>query len=314
MKYFIFDYSKDCSLIDSFLESASLAHKNIKKSKDWFYWKFRDNPYGESVLSCIKDNDDIVGCVAYGMQRFICNDIIYNGAFSFETFINPRYQGQGIFKELLINAEKELKKRNIVFLLNFPNSKSISGFLSDGWIRLNVSETWLKVMNYRCFIQNIKDIKREFIPFDSDIDYEEICIYKQKIDDKFCSEINAEYLRWRFYLRPNCKYFIVDNSIFLSIARIGKRGRLLEAQLLYVNIYRKDLYDPMLFINSVRDACGCDIITMPVTKNNKYKRYLLRMGFAAVPNRTNVCYKILDLNFVGDMKAISLYGINYHTY
>lgn len=70
MNYFIFDYTTHSHLIDSFLESAFQAHKHlVVKTKDWFYWKFKDNPYGEAILACAIDNEKIIGCVALGVSK-----------------------------------------------------------------------------------------------------------------------------------------------------------------------------------------------------------------------------------------------------
>ncbi len=121
MHFFIFDYNRDDNLVDSFLSSASLSHKQKINTKEWFYWKFRDTPFGESILACAMEDNKIIGCVALGIQNFIYNEETIKGALSFETFVHPNFQGKGLFKKLINLAEKEALNRNIVFLLNFPN-------------------------------------------------------------------------------------------------------------------------------------------------------------------------------------------------
>ena len=81
MKYIIFDFNKHQHLIDSFLNSASKAHKQTKKSIEWFNWKFRDNPFGKSILACAIENNQIVGCVAYGIQPLLLNEKQIKGSF-----------------------------------------------------------------------------------------------------------------------------------------------------------------------------------------------------------------------------------------
>ncbi|MGK4567208.1 GNAT family N-acetyltransferase [Flavobacterium sp. 3HN19-14] len=106
MEIFIFDYAKDAGFVDSFLETAALSHGEDKKSNDWFFWKFRDNPFGESVLACAKENGIIVGCVAMGMLDFNYESKLLKGAISFETFVHPNQQGKGLFKKLITVAEQ----------------------------------------------------------------------------------------------------------------------------------------------------------------------------------------------------------------
>jgi hypothetical protein len=67
MKLFIFNFIENEDLIDSFLESASIAHNEQPKPKDFFNWKFRDNPFGKSILACALHDNNIIGCVALGV-------------------------------------------------------------------------------------------------------------------------------------------------------------------------------------------------------------------------------------------------------
>lgn len=314
MKYFIFDFNRDDGLIDGLLDSAAVAHKIPKKTKEWFYWKFRDNPYGESVLSCVQVGGRVIGCVAYGMQLFKYYNKEYAGALSFETFVDPDYQGKGIFTQLIKKAETELKKRRVQLLLNFPNVKSMPGFIKDGWKSINVSETWLKVLNYKNPIGLIKNIRKEFIPLSHE--------YQDRQEDLLCvddlnafyASVNADYLRWRFFSYPHSAYVVLRNSVCQAVARVGKRGELFEVQVLYLNIHNQKEYNHNLFMRELRTRCNCDIVTMPVSKNNKYKKYFYLSGFIRVPNRTNVCFKVLDKDAVLNFEEIALYGINYHTY
>lgn len=314
MEYFIFDFNRDDGLIDSLLDSSSIAHDIPKKTREWFYWKFRDNPYGRSVLSCVKNGDHVIGCVAYGMHIVKYYEEEYNGALSFENFVHPEYQGKGIFGRLLKNAECELRRKGVQLLYNFPNSKSLPGFLKAGWEKIDVSETWMKVVKYRRLGKVILGLRCDFIPFGNDHQDDILELYQQNNLDDFCFVVSLDYLRWRFFVYPNSRYLIINNSIYFAVVRIGKRGEVREAQVLYVNIYDQRAYNPYLFIREVSGTSGCDIITVPLSKKNRYKKYLYPLGFFRVPNRTNVCYKVLDEDVDLDARNITLYGINYHTY
>lgn len=65
MNYFIFDYNKDLKFIDSFLESASLAHQQEKKTKAGSF----GNLFGENILACTQKENKIAGCVAIEIKK-----------------------------------------------------------------------------------------------------------------------------------------------------------------------------------------------------------------------------------------------------
>ena len=125
------DYNEDVRLILSFLEGMSLAHKQNLKTEEWFHLKFEKSPYGKAILACAFDGDVVAGCVAYGMGIVKFRGKDWKCALSYETFVHPEYQGKGLFKKLINLAETELKRENVQFLYNFPNSNSIIGFKSS---------------------------------------------------------------------------------------------------------------------------------------------------------------------------------------
>jgi hypothetical protein len=57
-----------------------------------------------------------------------------------------------------------------------------------------------------------------------------------------------------------------------------------------------------------------DLISFPISKNNRLKPVLKKSLFFKVPNSTNVCYKILDESLRLEMNQIELSAINFHTY
>lgn len=318
MNLFLFDFNQHQDLVDSFLLSASLAHNEKIKARDWFYWKFRDNPFGESILACISENGNIIGCVALGLQDFVYEGNKIKGAISFETFIHPNFQGKGIFKKLIDLAENEASKRNIQFLLNFPNSNSLKGFIKSGWKNIDCSEYWLKGNNYFNIFFKIKDIKKPFIPNSTNIT--EIAKHKDSkyafFDDKtsFKTLINKEYLDWRFFLYPNAEYKIIDNEEIFSIARVGYRGRLKEIQVLLIEPKNEKKYKLSKIVREYKKQSKYDLISFPISKNNKIRRELKKLFFIKVPSQTNVTYKMLDSNSHYNFNQLELSAINYHTY
>lgn len=317
MNYFIFDFNTHQHLIDSFLASASLAHKEPLRTKAWFLWKFRANPFGESIMACAEENGNCVGCVAFGIQDFFSGEKKIKGALSFETFVQPEYQGKGLFKSLIKSAEKEAQKREIQLLLNFPNQNSLPGFLRLDWKQLNITEYWIKGIFIPTTFLSITELKKSFIPNASNFGNLDGNIFSSfdqfKIND-FTSELNIAYLNWRFLSFPNAEYVIINDNNCYSVGRVGYRGKLKEVQVLFVNQKSTTKLNFKKVLKAYQAETSYDLISFPISSGNSIRKYLIRNFFIKVPNRTNVCYKCLDDSLNIDPTELSLNAINYHTY
>lgn len=318
MDYFIFKYKTDEHLIDSFLESASIAHKDIIKSKEWFLWKFRDNPFGESILSCAKTDGKIIACVAFGIQDFYNDNKIVKGAFSFETFVHPSHQGKGLFKELIHLAEIESQNRGIKFLLNFPNSNSLRGFIKSGWSQLNYIEYWIKPSHYFNLIFNLNELKKAFVPIGPSFNKLKVNqisdLFLVELSDTFKTVINNDYLKWRFFTFPVTEYSVINNNNILSIARIGNRGKLKEIQVLFVINKNKKLTTIRSLLKLYKKDTNYDIVSFPISNKNEIRKKLIKSFFIKVPNKTNATFKIIDETYKIDFNNLEISAINYHTY
>jgi GNAT superfamily N-acetyltransferase len=317
MEYFIFDYKEHIHLINSFLESAATAHNQPIKSKEWFFWKFKNNPFGKSVIACLEDNGKIVGCVAYGIQNFINKAQHIKGAISFETFVHPDYQGLGVFSKLLLIAEEEIKSREVAFLLNFPNSNSLKGFLNKGWEKLDGTEYWIKGKNIFKILFNINQIKKPFTSAESN--FNDLIIpelFEQNVSSNLVSEINLNYLIWRFFTFPSTSYYYISAKEFDVMYRIGFRGNLKEVQVLFVNAKKEVNFKIFKLLIEINKIEKYDFISFPISKNNLLRNKLKNKLFIKVPNKTNMCFKILNESAIikSDIENVSISAINYHTY
>ncbi|EAZ96275.1 hypothetical protein FBBAL38_02610 [Flavobacteria bacterium BAL38] len=319
MTFFIFNFETQNNLVSSFLSSASLAHNQTIKDDEWFYWKFRDNPFGESILACAMEDNVIVGCVALGMQDFVCQENTIKAAMSFETFVHPNYQGKGIFKKLIDLAETESRNRGIKFLLNFPNSNSLPGFKKSGWRSIDCSEYWIKGSDFFKILFNIRDIRKSFLPNPSNLkslNKDKLSLLNDFNKDNlsFESILNEKYIEWRFFKYPMSEYAIINNDDLFSIARVGYRGGLKESQVLTVKNKSQKNISISDLIKEYKKKTNYDIISFPISKKNKIRKNIARLLFIKVPSKTNVTYKIINQGDQFNFESIELSAINYHTY
>lgn len=317
----IWDFHQDNGYVDSFLDGMAVAHDEDRKSSEWFHWKFEQSPYGKSILACAFDEDRVAGCVAYGLGIVEYNAVRYKCALSYETFVHPDYQGQGLFKKLIALAEDEAKKQGVSFLYNFPNSNSLPGFKHMGWICRNDIQLYkIRFLRLASVIFHLTDLKKEFVPQPSNI--KEIgSIPLDNVQDGEARKgvitpvWTKEYLVWRFFTFPNRRYYVLNNNDLFAIAMIGNRGRITEAHILYV-LPRKGRRQKGLYIDSlihtISKELKPDIISYRSTSADTFFSY--SKGFMEVPTHSNFCYKILSDDFpLEDFKMV-LPSINAHTY
>ncbi|MDI1254477.1 MAG: GNAT family N-acetyltransferase [Flavobacterium sp.] len=298
------------------MDSAALSHNEPRKSSAFFLWKFRDNPFGEAIIACAKENEQIVGCVAMGMQEFLYDGAIIKGAVSFETFVHPSHQGKGLFKKLITLAENECRNRGVRFLMNFPNSKSLPGFTKSGWTKIDVAEYWIKPQNIINVLANIKSLKKVFLSNDFVAGTEtlkQIPTNGANIYPGFKSHLASEYLNWRFFTFPLAHYITVNNDQVFAVARIGKRGSLRELQVLFVEKKIQE-FKLKALITDFSNKVTFDVISFPISFANPIRKKLKNNFFVKVPNRANVTYKLLEENLVLNFDKLELSAVNYHTY
>lgn len=319
MEIKIWDFKKDFIYIDSFLLSMSLSHKEPLKNKEWFIWKFERSPYGNAVLACAFDDNKVVGCVAFGMGKITYNYKEYISALSYETFVHPDYQNKGLFKKLIYAAEEELKNKKVSFLYNYPNSKSLPGFLKLNWNKCNEIQTYkLKICSLINVISKLKHLKQPFIPNRIDLktqNYEIKHNFNNKANHEIITPIwSKDYIIWRFMSFSNHEYYIIDKSEYFVVCIIGYRGKLKDVKILYIDFNKdinvdKDIKTEIL--KNISLNTKADIISYSSTIYDKL--FNISDGFFNVPSKSNFCSKVLDSNMIINDFKIVLPSINAHT-
>lgn len=320
MELRIWKYGQDENYINSFLDGMSIAHHERKRNQEWFHWKFEQSPYGKAIMACAFDGGRVAGCVAYGRGIVRYKQQDWTCALSYETFVHPDYQGQGLFKKLILLAEQEMENKKIQFLYNFPNANSITGFKHMNWIcRNDIRVFKIKICHPLRVLCNIEKIRQPFLPAPSNLNViKELNIPQlpavTTTSDTIVPIWTREYIKWRFFTHPNREYLVCDNDEYFSISMVGTRGNLKSVHILYA---------------VAKNGCKTEIIMAKVVKSIKQQTHpdiieyastvmdssLSRVyGFFKVPAHGNFCYKVFDDKMKIDNFRIILPSINAHTY
>lgn len=92
--------------------------------KHYFSWKYRQNPFGESLHLFARVNGDFAGCRSFWNLGFLDSALQ-----CVDTFTNTRFRGLGVFK---LGTEYLLKSHDFKFY-NAPNPVSEKQYLKNGW-------------------------------------------------------------------------------------------------------------------------------------------------------------------------------------
>lgn len=103
-----------------------------KSSRNYFKWKYRDNPFGDSLHIVVLIKDKVIASRAF-WRLDINKNIAYQCV---DTAVMPNFQKKGIFKKTIIIAKKILRKK---LIYNSPNENSGPAYLKCGWRNIDNS-------------------------------------------------------------------------------------------------------------------------------------------------------------------------------
>jgi len=269
----------------------------------WFYWKFRDGPWGPAVVAYARDRSDgrIAGVTAFGMWRLLHDGAPVLAGISFATFVHPEFQKRGLFTELTRLAQEEALRRGARVLFNFPNQSSRHGFLRLGWQDMHGIETWVKPVRLVRVLSRVVTGPRSLKavvadppdaaihgavpPFD---DFSSLIEARTSWAGLWAGERTPSMLRWRFFGHPRYRYLHVEGDGVTALVRTASRGSLREAQIMDVFFppERPAAAIRRLF-RTIAERCEADTLAVMVTRGHPLRPILKTSGFLPVPNRVN---------------------------
>jgi len=165
-----------------------------KKSNLYFNWKFRENPFGDSIHVLIYFKDDLISTRAFWRLDIENNKKFYQCV---DTSVLKKYHGIGIFRK---STEHALKYFDGEAIYNYPNKNSFQAYLKLGWKQ---NEPSFIRFNLTKFIAQCTPIINWSI---------------DKLRWRFCNNPEVEYYSYKFkneYLILRKKKFM-----FISIGRV----------------------------------------------------------------------------------------------
>ena len=205
---------------------------NIPFDKEYWYWRFHNNPNSKKVyISYIVEDGVLAAYYAVSPMRILIDGQEQKVALSNMTMTHPKYQGKGYFKKIAKSLYENLKKDNYIAIYGFANHNSHYGFRKYlNWVDLSILS--LFQVNPKIF-RNINVIKNNSI------------LQIENITEEILNQIsNLEVTRENnIYIkrdRDNIKWRLKNNPINTYKVQVGRsNGKIIS--LLFFKTYKKDI-------------------------------------------------------------------------
>lgn len=104
-----------------------------RRDERFWNWKYKENPFGKSLLSVAEVENKIVGVDNLWPWEFQYGDSLIRAVQSCDSAVDPDYRGQGVFTTLRTYGLERARMQNYELVFNYPNANSLSINLSLGW-------------------------------------------------------------------------------------------------------------------------------------------------------------------------------------
>ena len=299
---------KTDEVVSQFINVLCLAYNNNDLfTKEYFLWKHRDNPAGNSIISYAIDTKtgSVVAISPFWISKMRIQNNEYFGTQAVDAATHPEFQKLGLLKKLTNYSLDQSRKRNAAFFFTFPNhlSNSYRGFLKIGikdrggfyylfksvrnhlkipYLLLN-KRNELKIFNQTSKLQPESVNLNIFCDQLNDFINE-----RRKWSEVWSCDRSLEYYKWRFVDHPNYKYEVINNDDFIAFIRRGYRYNLYEIKLSDLLFDSNDNDIKHLIrkiIQIIKAKYSPDVISICLTENHPYFKFFKNERFISAPFR-----------------------------
>lgn len=273
-------------------------------TREWWRWKYEENPSGVPLLLVAEENGEIVGLRTFWPRLLCLHDRIQSVYQAVDTAVHPKTRGKGIFTRLTRKGLETLSATDGAAIYNFPNPQSGPGYLKLGWQQIRRQHWWVRgVPGWGWLRPN---------PINVEI------VQKQKTDNKIspsqiCFVRDSEYVRWRYQSHPYFDYEFWrlgdfrGNRISAVTRLIRRKGFTVRVLIDIVGLDLLQEEDSSQLLRSISKSipinpyqwlCILDssFISLPPVR-------FLQHGFVLLP-RVGVNYYVRDLGYQATTNAL----------
>lgn len=231
------------------LMRVALGEGKIPRTREFFDWKHRQNPFGASPIWVAEAAGELVGLRIFMPWSWSWGSGRSSSAVrAVDTATHPDFQGKGIFKRLTLALVEQVKRDGVELIFNTPNDKSRPGYLKMGWTNAGKASLWLRPAASSVALRRLLRLAGpapltpgdEGTPAESESLSQTLSAADQSgLLGHFLSSRQSPhyrtakplgYLRWRYLRCPAARYHAAspDPSTALAIYRVRERRGLRE--------------------------------------------------------------------------------------
>ncbi|WP_254861853.1 GNAT family N-acetyltransferase [Halovivax gelatinilyticus] len=127
-------------------------------SRDWFAWKYRENPFADHVPIFVATADgEVVGARSFFALPLRVGDRTIRSLQPCDTMVAPDHRRRGIFTRLTERALATYRADETRLCFNFPNAKTLPGNLKLGWRVVSPQPVWYRIQDPRALARTVSD-------------------------------------------------------------------------------------------------------------------------------------------------------------
>ena len=116
--------------------------------REWFAWKYEDNPYVDHVPIFVAERDgELVGARPFFALEMSVDGDRHLALQPGDTMVHPDHRRQGLFTRMTEAAIERYGDGEPSFFFNFPNRQSGPGYLKLGWERVGRRSTYYRIQD-----------------------------------------------------------------------------------------------------------------------------------------------------------------------
>lgn len=117
-------------------------------SREWFQWKYEDNPYVDSVPIYVATKEDkVVGASPFFALKLAIDDRELLTLQPADAMVHPDHRKNGLLSRMTEQAIDFYADRSPAIFFNFPNWKSKGAYLKHGWEVVDELTTCYRIQN-----------------------------------------------------------------------------------------------------------------------------------------------------------------------
>lgn len=308
----------------SFSANRSIAydHSHVENGA-WMDWKFNKSPFGKALVVLAKsEQGEVIACNAYGILNYVYKNKRFKIAMPYDTWVHKSFQGAGLFGKILREIRSAAPDAGIDGLFFFPNQESLNSLRkNDHWLELDANICYMiKTKKITTLVSKFNQIKQGFTAERCETPTYKFDFNKTNIisdENRLTLDVTAEYLKWRFSYPSRNVYRKYSGVVSDIVIRQGFRGKLSEAQIVYVG--RSSGCSDAKFSYEIASTVKIllsefDLVGLPISKGTNNYKIFNKIGFIALPSRTNFFIQPLNEGLKDCINDVSLSGIDFHTY